>query len=175
VKVGEMLLIANSCQQINFFKLVKGGHYDESAFIAQYILWCHPLGNISFEFQDGWTFYLNIHCHDPLDENALDDELLKFICKEGPFAQEAINLRDSMLALVSWWEKFGIHVPKLQTLALKALSDAFPSSLMDSTASPKVTMVEREIVGACSLAHNITWVEGRVGILGWGLRRLARK
>jgi hypothetical protein len=29
---------------------------------------------------------LSIHCCDPLDENALDDELLKFLCKEGPFA-----------------------------------------------------------------------------------------
>ncbi len=138
-------------------------------------LWYHPLGNIFHELQDGWTSYLNIHCHDPLDENALDDELLKFICKEGPFAQEAINLRDSMLAPVFWWEKIGIHVPKFQNLALRALSNAPPSSLMDSTASPKVTMVEGKGVGVCSLAHNITWVEGRVGALGWGLRRLTRK
>ncbi len=45
----------------------------------------HPLGNISHELQDGWKSYLNIHYYDPLDENALDDELLKFLWKEGPF------------------------------------------------------------------------------------------
>jgi hypothetical protein len=52
----------------------------------------HPLGNIFHELQDGWKSYLNIHCHDPLDENVLDDELLKFLWKEGPFAQEDTNL-----------------------------------------------------------------------------------
>ncbi len=49
-------------------------------------LWCHPLGNIFHELQDGWKFYLNIHCCDHLDENALDDGLLKFLWKERPFA-----------------------------------------------------------------------------------------
>jgi hypothetical protein len=43
---------------------------------------------------------------------------------------------------------------------------------MDSTASPKVKTMEGEGVGACSLAHNISGVEGRVGAPGWGLQRL---
>jgi len=43
---------------------------------------------------------------------------------------------------------------------------------MDSTASPKVTIVEGEGVGARSLACSISEVEGRVGALRWGLRRL---
>jgi hypothetical protein len=77
----------------------------------------HPLGNISNELQDGWKSYLNIHYRDPLD-----DELLKFLWKEGPFAQEATNLQDPMLAPVFWWERFGRHVPKLQALALRASS-----------------------------------------------------
>jgi hypothetical protein len=85
-------------------------------------LWHHPLGNISLELQDGCTSYSSIHCHDHLDENALDDELLIFLRKEEPFAQEATNLQDPLLAFISWWEKFGRHVTKLQALALRALS-----------------------------------------------------
>jgi hypothetical protein len=34
------------------------------------------------------------------------------------------------------------------------------------TASPKVKIIEGKGVGACSLAHNTSGVEGRVGILG---------
>jgi hypothetical protein len=52
------------------------------------------------------------------------------------------------------------------------LFDAPPNSLMDSTTSPKVKIVEGEGVGACSLAHNTLWGEGRVGTPGWGLGRL---
>jgi hypothetical protein len=44
--------------------------------------------------QDGWTSYSSIHCCDPLDENVVDDEFLKFLQKEGPFAQKAANLQD---------------------------------------------------------------------------------
>jgi len=40
---------------------------------------------------------------------------------------------------------------------------------MDSTASPKVTTTEGEGIGAHSLAHNTSKVEGRVGALKWGL------
>ncbi len=71
---------------------------------------CYPLGNISHELQDGWKSFLNIHCYDPLDESALDDELLKILWKEGPFAQEATNL----LGLVFWWERFGRYVPNFK-------------------------------------------------------------
>jgi len=38
---------------------------------------------------------------------------------------------------------------------------------MDSTTNPKVKIVEGEGVGVCSLLHNTSWVEGRVGVLGW--------
>ncbi len=44
--------------------------------------------------------------------------------------------------------------------------DAPPSSLMDSTMSPKVKTMEGG-VRARSLAHSISGVEGRVGIPGW--------
>jgi hypothetical protein len=45
-------------------------------------------------------------------------------------------------------------------------NDTPPSSLMDSTVNPKVTM-EGEGVGACSLAQNTLGVEGCVGASGW--------
>ncbi len=38
--------------------------------------------------------------------------------------------------------------------------------------SPKVKTMKGEGIGARSLAHNISRVEGRVRALGWGLRRL---
>jgi hypothetical protein len=50
--------------------------------------------------------------------------------------------------------------------------DAPPSSLMDSTTSLKVKTTKGEGVGAHSLARSTLGVEGRVGVLGWGLRRL---
>jgi len=46
---------------------------------------------------------------------------------------------------------------------------------MDSTASPKVKTVERERIGARSLAHSTLGVEGHVGAPGWGLGRLISK
>jgi hypothetical protein len=46
---------------------------------------------------------------------------------------------------------------------------------MNSTANPKVKTMEGERVGACSLAHNTSGVEGHVGTLGLGLRRLISK
>jgi hypothetical protein len=52
--------------------------------------------------------------------------------------------------------------------------DAPPSSLMDSTMSPKVKIVEGEGIGACSLAHSTLRVEGCAGTLGWGLGKLTR-
>ncbi len=47
------------------------------------------------------------------------------------------------------------------------VGDAPPSSLMDSIANPNVKTTKREKVGAHSLNHNISKVEGRVGALGW--------
>jgi hypothetical protein len=46
-------------------------------------------------------------------------------------------------------------------------NDALPSSLMDSTSSPKVKIAKGEGVGACSLARSTLAVKGRVGALGW--------
>jgi len=45
-------------------------------------------------------------------------------------------------------------------------NDTPPSSLMDSTMSPKVTM-KGEGVGACSLTHNTLREEERAGASGW--------
>jgi hypothetical protein len=50
--------------------------------------------------------------------------------------------------------------------------DAPPNSLIDSTVSPKVKIVEGEGVGLRSLACSISGVKGRVGALGWGLRQM---
>ncbi len=51
--------------------------------------------------------------------------------------------------------------------------DAHPSSLMDSIASPKVKTI-KEGVGACSLVCSTSGIEGHVGNLGSGLRKLTR-
>jgi hypothetical protein len=53
--------------------------------------------------------------------------------------------------------------------------DALPSSLMDSTVSPKVKTTKGEGIGVRSLAHNTLRVKGRVRALGWGLGRLTSK
>jgi hypothetical protein len=45
---------------------------------------------------------------------------------------------------------------------------------MDSTTSPKVKAMEGG-VGAHSMAHNTSRVEGHVRVLGWGLGRLTSK
>jgi hypothetical protein len=54
------------------------------------------------------------------------------------------------------------------------MSDAPPDSLMDSTANPKVKIMEKRI-GTCSLAFSTLRVKGRVGVLGWGLGRVTSK
>jgi hypothetical protein len=46
---------------------------------------------------------------------------------------------------------------------------------MDSTASPKMKIMEGEGIGACSPAHNTSEVEGCAGASGWGLRKLTSK
>jgi len=38
---------------------------------------------------------------------------------------------------------------------------------MGSTANPKVKITEGEGVGSCSLARNISGIEGHVGAPGW--------
>jgi hypothetical protein len=50
---------------------------------------------------------------------------------------------------------------------LQKICDAPPSSLMESTLSPKVKKTKEEGVGAQSLACNILGVEGRARALGW--------
>jgi hypothetical protein len=47
------------------------------------------------------------------------------------------------------------------------VSNAPPSSLMDSNASPKVKTTKRKRVGMRSLAYSITRVDRHVGGLGW--------
>jgi hypothetical protein len=54
------------------------------------------------------------------------------------------------------------------------LNDTPPSSLMDSTTSPKVTTTGGG-VKAHSLAHRTLEVKGRARALGWGLGRLTSK
>jgi hypothetical protein len=44
--------------------------------------------------------------------------------------------------------------------------------LKDSNANPKAKTMEEKGVGVRSLAHNTLGVEGRVGVLGWGLGRM---
>ncbi len=55
------------------------------------------------------------------------------------------------------------------------MSDAPPSSLMDSTVSPNVTIMEGEGVGARSLAWSTSGVKGCARAPGWGLRWLTSK
>jgi len=50
--------------------------------------------------------------------------------------------------------------------------DAPPRSLMNSIASPKVKTMKGKRIGAFSLVHNTTGVEGHVGAPGWGLGKL---
>ena len=75
-----------------------------------YIL--HPLwrtegGNISPELQEGWISYIEKHCDGPIQRNEIEDELLLFLCKRGPFSRPESLLRDAMLKPVSWWAKYG--------------------------------------------------------------------
>jgi hypothetical protein len=52
-------------------------------------------------------------------------------------------------------------------LQSKRTTNTPPSSSMDSTMNPMVKTLEGEGVGARSLAHNISGVEGRAGTPGW--------
>jgi hypothetical protein len=54
-----------------------------------------------------------------------------------------------------------------ETIDLDKHFDTPPSSLMDSTANPKVKTTEEERIEARSLVHNISRVEGHAKALGW--------
>jgi hypothetical protein len=56
--------------------------------------------------------------------------------------------------------------------SLVSAHDAPPSSLMDSTTSPKVKTLEGEGVGVRSLVRSTSVVEGCAEVPGWGLGRL---
>jgi hypothetical protein len=76
--------------------------------------------------------------------------------------------------IVRWGNKIwpkGMHLKSIIVHSSKYQSpnDTPPSSLMHSTGSPKVKIIEGEGVGVCSLAHNTLGVEGYVGASGWGL------
>ncbi len=49
----------------------------------------------------------------------------------------------------------------------KKMIDTPPSSLMDSTANPKVKTVKGKRIGACSLVHNTSGVKGRAKVPRW--------
>jgi len=49
----------------------------------------------------------------------------------------------------------------------KTSFDTPPSSLMDSTISIKVNIMEGNGIGVCSLVHNTSRVEGRAGAPRW--------
>jgi hypothetical protein len=67
-----------------------------------------------------------------------------------------------------------ILATQIKTIPQLANIDALPSSLMDSTMSPKAKIVEKG-VGVHSLACNTSRVKECVGASGWGLRRLISK
>jgi len=48
-----------------------------------------------------------------------------------------------------------------------AITDAPPSSFMNSTMSPKVKTMERKGVGACSVTCNTSKVKGHAGAPKW--------
>ncbi len=50
-----------------------------------------------------------------------------------------------------------------------------PSSLIDSTASPKVKTTEGQGVGVRFLVRSISGVKGRARALGWGLGRMTSR
>lgn len=64
-------------------------------------------------FQDGWITYLDMVCVDLIVKIELEYLLLEFLCKEGFFSIGEALLRESMLRLVSLWEKYGRQVPYL--------------------------------------------------------------
>jgi hypothetical protein len=66
--------------------------------------------------------------YNPINQNALDNEFLKFLCNEGSFAWEVTNLQDFMLVVLFLWKKFGNHVAQLWALALRALTQEYNSN-----------------------------------------------
>jgi hypothetical protein len=74
---------------------------------------------------------------------------------------------------VAWWENLKMFIIILQLFHLRF--DAPPTSLMDSTAIPKMKIAEGERVGVCSLVRITLKVEGRARASGWELWRLTSK
>jgi hypothetical protein len=60
-------------------------------------------------------------------------------------------------------------------MIITTLCNAPQSSLIDSTANPKVKTMEGERVRAHSLTHNTLGVEGCAGVLKWGLGSVTSK
>jgi hypothetical protein len=69
----------------------------------------------------------------------------------------------------------GKHYNFYESCFVIVTTKAPPNSLMDSTTNPKMKTSEGKGVGRCSLTCSTSWVEGRVGTLGWGLERLTSK
>jgi hypothetical protein len=88
-----------------------------------------------------------------------------FPLKNYPMQIDNMLFKPLMEQNKQWW-----HVNKLcfycKTLGHIA-SDALPSSLMDSTTSPKVKTMEGKGVGTRSLVCNTLGVEGCAGVPGW--------
>jgi hypothetical protein len=81
---------------------------------------------------------------------------------ETPKRSQSSRLENSHLTNVDDYELHPLGITNAQELC-----DAPPSSLMDSTASPKVKKMEGEGVGVRSLAHSTMGVEGHVRTLKW--------
>lgn len=65
------------------------------------------------KLHEGWISYIVTIFLTTMDQNVIEDELLQIFQKEGQFARKVVLFRDPMLYLVSWWEKFGRHVPRM--------------------------------------------------------------
>jgi hypothetical protein len=65
------------------------------------------------------------------------------------------------------FEAFFVLLHLKLTHVIDCVDDAPPSSLMDSTTSPKVKTMEGEGFGAHSLAHSTLGVKGCVRTSGW--------
>jgi len=85
-------------------------------------LWKKEDGFVTPKLHEGWVSYTVAIFFTMVDQNAIEDELLQFFRKERQFARKAVLFRDPMLQLVSWWEKFGRHVLRLQIVVLGVLS-----------------------------------------------------
>ncbi len=65
------------------------------------------------KLHEGWISYIVAIFPIAMDQNVIEDELLQIFQKEGQFARKVALFWDPMLYLVSRWEKFGRHVPRM--------------------------------------------------------------